>query len=491
MKTKQTTPAETDGIQYRRVSNARLALALTGSLSIACFSSAIGYVSYAANLGFGITMLLVGTLMTIARLFDGITDPLISLLIDRTTTRFGKIRLFMVIGWSIEAFSLLCLYNWLCGKGHSVGVFVVLYFLYYIGYTFQNMAGQLISPVITNDPKQRPMVGVWTTIYNYIIAIALSITVSMVFLPKYGDNYTLGLLADVSLLFVGISAVFLVLCLIGVSPIDKPENFKASSQDAGQSLNWKDMLALLKENKALQCFIWAATSDKLAGNIAGQAIIGTLLYGIIIGNVRVGAILNMVAIVPALVFSIVGGKYTGKHGSTKGIAFWSMVSIVVSLIFVVSLLICGTTPVVASTPMLIVFVILTMLKNGVQVVVSTATSSMLADVVDYEAYRSGRYMPGTVSGVYSLIDKVVSSLGAVLATFVVSLIGYTNTIPQPTDPKTMPIVLVGVLTVYVLPVLGWICSLVAMKKTPISKEMMVEVQKTIEERKNGTEQIEA
>ena len=100
-------------------------------------------------------------------------------------------------------------------------------------------------------------------------------------------------------------------------------------------------------------------------------------------------------------------------------------------------------------------------------------------------------MPGVVAGVYSLVDKVVSSLGAVIATFCISLIGYTATIPQPTAPKTMPVVIMGILVVYVLPVLGWICTLIAMKKTPISKEKMVEIQKTIGERKKNAEQIDA
>ena len=63
MKSKAPTQTETDGVQYRRVSNARLALAMTSALSLACFFSAIGYVSYAANLGFGVTMLLVGTIL--------------------------------------------------------------------------------------------------------------------------------------------------------------------------------------------------------------------------------------------------------------------------------------------------------------------------------------------------------------------------------------------------------------------------------------------
>lgn len=490
MKMKAPAP-ETDGVQYRRVSNARLALAMTSALSLACFTSAIGYVSYAANLGFGIPMLLVGTIMTVARLFDGVTDPIISLLIDKTNTKFGKIRLFMLIGWAIESVSLLCLYNWFCGKGHSIVLFIIIYLIYYIGYTFQNMASQMISPVITNDPKQRPMVGVWTTIYNYVIAIVLSMAVAMILLPRYDNNYTIELLRTVSVLTVVLSGIFVLLSVVGVSPIDKPENFSVAAKEDGQNLRWQDMLKLLKENKALQCFIFAATSDKLAGNIAGQAVINTIVYGIIIGNVSLGAIMNMIAIFPALIFAVIGGKYTGKHGSVKSVTDWSCISIFVNIAFVAVLLISGTTPIFQSMAALIAFVVLTILQNGVRVVVATATSSMMADIVDYEAHRSGRYMPSAIAGVYSLVDKVVSSLGAVIATACIALVGYTTTAPQPTDEKTMPIVFLGIFVAYILPILGWLCTLIAMKGTPLSKEKMVEVQKGIEERKHGTEQVEA
>ena len=131
----------------------------------------------------------------------------------------------------------------------------------------------------------------------------------------------------------------------------------------------------------------------------------------------------------------------------------------------------------------VLFISIVMLQNGLRVVVSTATSSMLADVVDYEAYRSGKYMPGTVAGVYSFVDKVVSSLGAVIATVSIAIIGYKETVPQPTDEKTMPIVILGCIIVYIVPILGWVISMIAMKKTPISQESMVEVQKKIAELK--------
>ena len=156
------------------------------------------------------------------------------------------------------------------------------------------------------------------------------------------------------------------------------------------------MLDLLKNNKALQCFIFAATSDKLAMNIAGQSVITTLLYGIIIGNVRIGAIMNMVAIFPALIFSVFGGNTPESTAAPRA-------CILEPGQYLCKPCLCDCSafrrndPIVASAPLLILFIVLTMLQNGLKVVVSTATTSMLADVVDYEAYRSGRYMPGVVA----------------------------------------------------------------------------------------------
>ena len=77
--------------------------------------------------------------------------------------------------------------------------------------------------------------------------------VSMVLLPQYGDNYTVGLLSKTAVLFVGLSAVFTVLAIIGVSPIDKPENF-TSAQGKSQSIKGKDMLDLLEKQQSAAVF---------------------------------------------------------------------------------------------------------------------------------------------------------------------------------------------------------------------------------------------
>ena len=43
----------------------------------------------------------------------------------------------------------------------------------------------------------------------------------------------------------------------------------------------------------------------------------------------------------------------------------------------------------------------------------------------------------------------------------------------------MPIVIMGTFLVYVVPIIGWVLTLIALKNTPITKEEMVAVQKKI------------
>ena len=85
---------------------------------------------------------------------------------------------------------------------------------------------------------------------------------------------------------------------------------------------------------------------------------------------------------------------------------------------------------------MIVYVLLTLLQNGSNMCITTSNNSYMADTIDYELDRSGRYIPAVVSGTYSLIDKLITSVAAVIATCAVALLGYTTTMPQPTDAYT-------------------------------------------------------
>ena len=60
---------------------------------------------------------------------------------------------------------------------------------------------------------------------------------------------------------------------------------------------------------------------------------------------------------------------------------------------------------------------------------------MVADCSDYETYRSGNYIPGIMGTLFSLVDKLVSSLSATVVGVAVSFIGLES-LPTQYDPYT-------------------------------------------------------
>ena len=288
-------------VQYRRAKFWQIILVSMNALIGMSFYSLIGMANYSASIGYGIATVAVGGILTFTRVFDAITDPLLAFVYDKVNTRFGKVRILLAGGWLIMVLSVLMMYNWASGKGHGAVVFILLYVIYVIGYTLFNMTGQTLYALMTNDPKQRPMVGVCSTIFNYVVPIALSLVFYTKLMPKYG-GFNQEFLTAACWICIGISAVGIVMTCIGISEFDKPENFMGTTVKR-EKLKIKDMLDVLKNNRPLQCYIASGASDKIAQQVASQSIISTMLGGIVIGDMSISTKLMTIGIIPSILLA--------------------------------------------------------------------------------------------------------------------------------------------------------------------------------------------
>lgn len=482
-KEKKLTQSEIDGVQYRRAKLWQIILYACNAFIGMSIYSLIGMASYTASIGFGISTAAVGVILTCTRVFDAVTDPMLAFIYDKVNTKFGKIRILLITGFVIEALALMAMYNWAAGKGLGMVAFIVIYVIYVIGYTLANMTAQTIPPLLTNDPKQRPTVGVWSTALNYLIPMTLSIVLNVVLLPKFGGTYNLEFLSAACKVCLAIAFVGLILVCISVSEYDKPENF-AGLATKREPLKVKDMVEVLKNNRPLQCYIASAASDKIAQQTASQAVITTMLSGIIIGNMGLATILSVAGMLPSIIFAIVGAKYAGKHGSQRTIITWTKICIGVSAVMWLFFILIDPSQIANMGIFTILYVVLTLCKNGSMMCVTTANTSFMSDIIDYELDRSGRYIPAVVTGTYSLLDKIISSVSALIATGAVALIGYTTTMPQPGEACTPQIFWLTMIITFGLPILGWICTLIAMKFCKLDRAEMVAVQKRIADKKS-------
>ena len=455
---KKPSASEVDDVQYRRAKTWQIICYACNAFVGMSVYSLIGMASYSASIGYGITTATVGIILMLARILDAFTDPMLAFVYDRVNTRFGKLRVLLISGYLIEAVGLLCMFNLCSSKGFGLPVFVLTYIIYIIGYTVTNMTIQTLPAIMTNDPRQRPTIGVWTTALNYFVPMGMSMLVYTVILPKCGGTFNQGFLSTVCTIVLIIAGIGTLIVCAGISAYDKPENFEGISKNH-EPLKVADILEVFKHNKPLQCYVASHASDKLAQQVGSQAIINTMLNGILIGNMGLATTLSMISMVPSIVILptptrseiFTDTRQIGVIGS------WNM----------------------------IVYVLLTLLQNGSNMCITTSNNSYMADTIDYELDRSGRYIPAVVSGTYSLIDKLITSVAAVIATGAVALLGYTTTMPQPTDPYTSGIFWMTLAIKYGLPMLGWVITLIAMPGCPLTKEEMVNVQKRIADKKDA------
>jgi Na+/melibiose symporter-like transporter len=483
MEKKKISQSEIDGVQYRRAKTWHIALSQLNGGSSMAFYILIGMISYLANEGYGIAVAVTGFILTGTRIFDGIIDPALAILIDKTNTKHGKLRILMFIGWVIRAFAAFLLFVWGSGKGHGIIMFVIMYMVYIVGSSLVDITSNIVGPVMTNDPKQRPLISVWSTVYNYFFPVIFSLVTTLVILPKYGNQYTVEMLAETCILYVIASLVLMLISFVGITPIDKTENFKGVHSSEEQQFKIHDMLKFIKENRPFQFYLIAAASEKLAQQTGAQAVVTTMLFGILIGNIQFGSILTVVAMLPAIIFAIIGGRYAGKHGGKKSILIWTRVCIALAGISILFCSVIDMRQIPNNIVLMVIFFTLLLGLNGARMCVTTASGAMRADIIDYELDRSGKYMPATVISTYNFIDQIITSFGATIAAGCVALIGFKTVMPQPTDEPSKAIFVITMFLYYGLPMLAWLCTQIVMRFYKLSKEEMVNIQKRIHDQK--------
>lgn len=132
----------------------------------------------------------------------------------------------------------------------------------------------------------------------------------------------------------------------------------------------------------------------------------------------------------------------------------------------------------------IIFIICYAIGYGAYYSTADMPIPMVADCSDYETYRSGNYVPGIMGTLFSLVDKLVSSLGSTIVGLAVMLIGI-ETLPDTKTPYLPGMKWVVIVLFCILPMIAWILTQYAMHRYSLSGERMKEIQSVNAVRKHA------
>lgn len=445
----------------------------------------LAFVSYYAAGVAGIAVVVVSTILMSMRIWDGVTDPIIGFLVDKTEGKFGKFRPYMVIGNIILAATILVLYNvtHLLPESFRLLFFILIYAIHIIGYTCQTSVTKAAQTVLTNDPKQRPLFAVFDGIYNTLLFTGGQVYVASYLIKKHGD-FNMGLFTELNTLALILSGVFTVLAVIGISSKDKKEFF-GLAEDTVQT-KFSDFWPLLKGNKALLKLIFAVTVDKLAFSLLRHSVVMVMIFGILIGDYALSGTVSMITIVPTLLITFWAVAKARKTGMKKAFLFstWIALGAFVALIAMFTLMDGSSISMSNLGFTTILFFVLYTMAMGFGGVPSTLVNPMIADVSDYETDKSGRYVPGMIGTLFSFIDKLITSLAPAIVGFAVALIGFKEAFPTVTDTLTPDLKLVTIILAFVIPAVALTISGLTMSRYELDDKQMAEIQESIAAKKS-------
>ena len=467
--------------------------------------------SYVATFGENILGLLgfASIMVTVMRLFDAVTDPVIGALMDKTSTRFGKFRPFMVIGNLIMAVAVIALYcltpmipatlRWA-----RYVAFTLLYAVWVIGYTFQTSVTRAAQAVLTNDPNQRPLFTVFNTVGSLAGMGVMQFVGPILAGDGFFGDYNATWFAVMTPIGIAVSVLLTILAIIGIWEKDNEKYFGLGGKQ--ERVKFSEYIAIVKANKPLRRLMIAGGGCKLALSIATNVTVLCMLYGCMMGNYD-GLYLPMMVLgyVFSAPFFLLTVRTAQKYGQKRSLITYVTVALLCYVGVLIMLLLWRQGDprwslrfVEGGKLSLNLYTVLFLIFFGIGYGAYYSTADMpipmVADCADYETYRSGRFIPGIMGTLFSLVDKLVSSLSSTVVFVAVSLIGYQG-LPTKTTPYMAGMNWVVIALFCLVPMAAWIITLIAMKNYELDGKRVKTIQAVNAARKKaiagGISQAEA
>ncbi len=187
---------------------------------------------------FGLAPAVMGTMFLVVRLLDTITDPVMGMIADRTNTRWGKYRPFLL--WFAIPFAIIFVLTYITPPFSDTGKLIYAYVTYatlMLIYTIVNIPYCALGGVITSDSQERVSAN------SYRFFLATSAGVMITFLgPKFISFFGKGNVQIGYPVTMAIFAVLAVAAFFGCFALTRERVTQAAPTKGSMKLDLKTLL---------------------------------------------------------------------------------------------------------------------------------------------------------------------------------------------------------------------------------------------------------
>lgn len=345
----------------------------------------------------------IATMFLVCRVFDGISDLIMGGIVDKTNTKIGKARPWLILSGPLLLLGIVLLMHVPAGASEGVKLvyaYATYIFMAVIVYTIYGIANTAMLPLMTHDKDESTMLATFSAIGNNLIGLIAGslITLLVLNLGWHWSSIILGSASCILVLFSGL--------------INKEEAAEGG-EIRRETVPMKEQVkAVLKNRYFFLLLLVGATTLIMNANAIGAQI---YYCNLVLGNMGFMSTLMVAGQLPGLLILFLMPSIAKKWSKQ---AFLLIGSVLLILGFVITGL-AGT-----NTNMIVAGTIIRSFGAGPLL---SAVFALVPDVVEYGNWKFGVRSEGLISSAQSIGSKIGIGLGSALTGWILAGVGYDPT----------------------------------------------------------------
>lgn len=345
----------------------------------------------------------IATMFLVCRVFDGISDLIMGGIVDKTNTKIGKARPWLILSGPLLLLGIVLLMHVPAGASEGVKLvyaYATYIFMAVIVYTIYGIANTAMLPLMTHDKDESTMLATFSAIGNNLIGLIAGslITPLVLNLGWHWSSIILGSASCILVLFSGL--------------INKEEAAEGG-EIRRETVPMKEQVkAVLKNRYFFLLLLVGATTLIMNANAIGAQI---YYCNLVLGNMGFMSTLMVAGQLPGLLILFLMPSIAKKWSKQ---AFLLIGSVLLILGFVITGL-AGT-----NTSMIVAGTIIRSFGAGPLL---SAVFALVPDVVEYGNWKFGVRSEGLISSAQSIGSKIGIGLGSALTGWILAGVGYDPT----------------------------------------------------------------
>ncbi|ODR38890.1 MFS transporter [Eisenbergiella tayi] len=353
----------------------------------------------------GLNAAIVGAIMMFSRLADGFTDIIMGYIMDKTHSKHGKARAWLL--WLSIPIGIATILVFLVPNIGVTGKYIYIAITYNLVttflYTMINIPYGALTSLMSRDQDQRMIIN----IFRMFMAQAGSLIINACTLPlvnAMGGSTNQRSWIIVSILYGVVAAALFLLCFA------KTKERVRVQAEKNNELGFLTSFKLIVKNNYWLLLVGIWVSMVLGMSMSGS--VGTYYAKYILGNENIAGFLGALGIVPVLIIMPLTAPLNRKFGKRNVALYGSFVSIAGQLLMLLN---------PASAAWLMFCAVI---KGIGSATLSGTMFAMIADTIEYGHWKTGTRVEGMLYSSTTFGAKVGAGVGGAVALAVIGAAGY-------------------------------------------------------------------